>query len=177
MLTQHREQGANGQVRDAPHVQSRETHLHGGLCLSASQLSSPTLWISVSTELDDKAQHGHNVTDPSLQAGRAKGCMLPATFDPPPTPRGRPSCYVIAENEPAAQDEKGLLPPCISEPGKPPLGSASLWILLFIFLHLFIFEGQRAREQGRGREREPQNPKQVPGSELSAQSLTQGSNS
>ena len=38
--------------------------------------------------------------------------------------------------------------------------------------------GQRdraARDWGRGRERETQNLKQAPGSELSAQSLTQGS--
>ena len=32
-------------------------------------------------------------------------------------------------------------------------------------------------EQGRGRQRETQNPKQAPGSELSAQSLMWGSNS
>ena len=46
---------------------------------------------------------------------------------------------------------------------------------------MFIFEseGETEREQGRGREREreSQNPKQAPGSELSAQSPTQGSNS
>ena len=44
---------------------------------------------------------------------------------------------------------------------------------------LFIFETERDRaEQQRGqRERETQNLKQAPGSELSAQSLTWGSNS
>ena len=56
------------------------------------------------------------------------------------------------------------------------------------FLHLkqfftFIFEREREREGERGRgggaerERETQNPKQAPGSELSAQSPTWGSNS
>ena len=51
---------------------------------------------------------------------------------------------------------------------------------IYIFL-MFIFEREREREresdQGRGRERGTQNPKQAPGSELSAQSLTRGSNS
>ena len=43
---------------------------------------------------------------------------------------------------------------------------------------MFIyFEREREREGGEGqRERETQNPKQVPGSELSAQSLMRGSN-
>ena len=47
-----------------------------------------------------------------------------------------------------------------------------------ICLHLFIFERQRDRVRaGEGqRERETQNPKQDPGSELSAQSPTQGLN-
>ena len=42
-----------------------------------------------------------------------------------------------------------------------------------------IFEGGRETEceQGRSRERGKQNQRQAPGSELSAQSLTQGSNS
>ena len=38
-------------------------------------------------------------------------------------------------------------------------------------------EYEHEHEQGRGRERETQNLKQDPGSELSAQSLTWGSNS
>ena len=52
----------------------------------------------------------------------------------------------------------------------------------FIFLLFILREREREREteieQGRGREREreTQNPKQAPGSELSAQSLMQGSN-
>ena len=37
--------------------------------------------------------------------------------------------------------------------------------------------GEEQRERERERERERQNLKQAPGSELSAQSLTQGSNS
>ena len=47
---------------------------------------------------------------------------------------------------------------------------------------MFIFEREREREreteheQGKGRERETQNLKQAPGSELSAQSPTQGPN-
>ena len=38
---------------------------------------------------------------------------------------------------------------------------------------MFIFERERGRKWGRGRERETQNPKQAPGSELSAQSPMQ----
>ena len=43
---------------------------------------------------------------------------------------------------------------------------------------MLSFERQRGteHEQGRGRERETQNPKQVPGTELPAQSPTRGSN-
>ena len=45
---------------------------------------------------------------------------------------------------------------------------------------MFIFEGERETEcelgRGREREREAQNPKQVPGSKLSAQSPTRGLN-
>ena len=60
------------------------------------------------------------------------------------------------------------------------------WVLLFIFLisfnvHLFLKERETEHEGGGGREggqreRETQNPKQDPGSELSAQSPTQGLN-
>ena len=46
----------------------------------------------------------------------------------------------------------------------------------FFWCLLFIFEIETEYEQGRGRERK-QNPKQAPGSELSAQSLVWGSNS
>ena len=46
---------------------------------------------------------------------------------------------------------------------------------------MFIFETQRERQSmsrgGAERERETQNPKQAPGSKLSAQSPTRGSNS
>ena len=44
---------------------------------------------------------------------------------------------------------------------------------------MFIFEREREREQTEAeqREGETQNPKQAPGSELSAQSPTRGSNS
>ena len=53
--------------------------------------------------------------------------------------------------------------------------------MLDFILNVFIFEREIEREteheQGRGRQRETQNPKQAPGSELSAQSPTRGSNS
>ena len=39
-----------------------------------------------------------------------------------------------------------------------------------VYVYLFIFEREREHKQWRGRERETQNPKQAPGSELSAQS-------
>ena len=51
---------------------------------------------------------------------------------------------------------------------------------LHSFLLMFICFGDRERQSVSGegqRERETQNPKQAPGSELSAQSLTRGSNS
>ena len=41
---------------------------------------------------------------------------------------------------------------------------------------LFIFGRERESVSGRGIERKTQNPKQVPGSELPAQSWTRGSN-
>ena len=44
-------------------------------------------------------------------------------------------------------------------------------------VHLFLRQRETENEQGRVRERETQNLKQAPGSELSAQSLTWGSNS
>ena len=58
------------------------------------------------------------------------------------------------------------------------LGRLFIFPFLNIFL-MFIFEGETECAWGRGREREreTQNPKQVPGSELSARSPTQGSNS
>ena len=42
---------------------------------------------------------------------------------------------------------------------------------------MFIFERERVQAGEDQRERETQNPKEAPGSELSAQSLTWGSNS
>ena len=49
----------------------------------------------------------------------------------------------------------------------------------FFFFNVYLFLRQREteHERGRVRERETQNPKRAPGSELSAQSLTRGSNS
>ena len=51
-------------------------------------------------------------------------------------------------------------------------------IVLVLFHRLFIFERQRETEHEweRGRERETQNPKQAPGSELTAQSPVRDSN-
>ena len=50
-------------------------------------------------------------------------------------------------------------------------------IFILYFLHLFIFDRDRAQVGEGQREKETRNPKQAPGSELSAQSPTQGSNS
>ena len=51
-----------------------------------------------------------------------------------------------------------------------------LAVISFFFL-IFIFEREREREAGeQQREKETQDPKQVPGSELSVQSPTRGSN-
>ena len=44
------------------------------------------------------------------------------------------------------------------------------------FFNLFLREKETECEQGKGKERETQNPKQAPGSELSAQSLMRGLN-
>ena len=54
-----------------------------------------------------------------------------------------------------------------------------LFPLFFFFkcFYLFLRQRETEHEQGRGRERETQNLKQAPGSELSAQSPTRGSNS
>ena len=49
-----------------------------------------------------------------------------------------------------------------------------MFLFKIVFNVLFIFETETEHEQGRGRERETQNPKQAPGSELSAQSLMWG---
>ena len=51
------------------------------------------------------------------------------------------------------------------------------WILFFFNVYLFLRQGETQHEQGRVRETETQNLKQAPGSELSAQSPTRGSNS
>ena len=55
------------------------------------------------------------------------------------------------------------------------------FLLNFFDVYLFMREREREKEceweRGRERERRRQNPKQAPGSELSAQSLTWGSSS
>ena len=53
------------------------------------------------------------------------------------------------------------------------------FLFLFLFFNIYLFLRQRGTEHewGRGRERKTQNLKQAPGSELSAQSPTWGSNS
>ena len=48
---------------------------------------------------------------------------------------------------------------------------------IFFNVYLFLRQRETEHEWGRVRERETQNPKQAPGSELLAQSPTQGSNS
>ena len=50
-------------------------------------------------------------------------------------------------------------------------------LLIFNFFLMFIFKRQREHKWGRSGERGRQNPQQAPGSELSVQSLTWGSNS
>ena len=49
-------------------------------------------------------------------------------------------------------------------------------IFFYVFYYLFLTERDRARAGVGQRERETQNPKQAPGSELSAQSPTRGLN-
>ena len=54
------------------------------------------------------------------------------------------------------------------------------YILFYLFIfnvYLFLRQRETEHEWGRVRERKTQNPKQAPGSELSAQSPTRGSNS
>ena len=46
----------------------------------------------------------------------------------------------------------------------------------FKVVYLFLRQRETEHERGRVKERETQNPKQAPGSELSAQSPTRGSN-
>ena len=56
-----------------------------------------------------------------------------------------------------------------------------IWLLFFLFfffnVYLFLRQRETEHERGRVREGETQNLKQAPGSELSAQSPTRGSNS
>ena len=51
------------------------------------------------------------------------------------------------------------------------------FLFFFFYIYLFLRQRETEHEQGRVRERETQNPKQAPGSKLSAQSPTWGSNS
>ena len=55
--------------------------------------------------------------------------------------------------------------------------SCFFFYFLFFSVYLFLRETETECEQGRGREKGRQNPEQAPGSELSAQSPTRGSNS
>ena len=79
-----------------------------------------------------------------------------------------------------------IFPPQILEdlfsPRAFALASLPFWdafppALFFLICFLFIFETDRAQEGEGQRERETQNLKQAPGSQLSAQSPTQGLNS
>ena len=49
--------------------------------------------------------------------------------------------------------------------------------LYMLYVNVYSFLRDSTNREGAEREMETQNPKQAPGSELSAQSLTQGSNS
>ena len=51
---------------------------------------------------------------------------------------------------------------------------STFFFFLILFLHLFVFERQSTGGGGAEREGETQNPKQAPGSELSAQSPRRG---
>ena len=63
-------------------------------------------------------------------------------------------------------------------PPRPSCSKHSFILFYFVLtFYLFLRQGETEHEQGRVRERETQNLKQAPGSELSAQSPTQGSNS
>ena len=55
------------------------------------------------------------------------------------------------------------------------LGSLLFFNIKKNYVYLFLRERECEREEGQG-ERETQNPKQVPGSEPSAQNLMRGSN-
>ena len=77
-------------------------------------------------------------------------------------------------------------PKSVAQPTEPPrhpmctLNLTKMFLFLYSFLKcLFLRERERETEHewGRGRDRQRQNLKQAPDSELSAQSLTQGSNS
>ena len=60
-------------------------------------------------------------------------------------------------------------------------GVIRIFFFNFFNVYLFLTERERERErmggEGAERQRETQNPKQAPGSKLSAQSLTRGLNS
>ena len=62
-----------------------------------------------------------------------------------------------------------------------PFVAGEFTFLKYFFFNVDLFLREREREsepeRGRGRERETQNMRQAPGSELSAQSPTRGSNS
>ena len=59
----------------------------------------------------------------------------------------------------------------------PSRGDVCFFFLIFFNVYLFLRQRETEHEQERVRERETQNLKQAPGSELSAQSPTWGSNS
>ena len=74
---------------------------------------------------------------------------------------------------------KSWTPNWLSHPSAPNTDiSYNFFFLIFFFnVYLFLRQRETQHEQGRGRERGRQNVKQAPGSELSAQSPTRGSNS
>ena len=125
--------------------------------------------------------------------------MLPPWSCPPPQkqylpepPQASSWCFCPQGSRPAlrtpTRDGRLFLGDAIcgqSSPGPrlPPFPELALLIRnsfffnCFFNVYLFLRERESESEQGRGKERGRQNPKQAPGSELSAQSPTWGSNS
>ena len=84
---------------------------------------------------------------------------LPSPFHAFPAPPGEP----CSQPPPSFLHVQNLPPP-------------SGYYYYFFNVYLFLRQRETEHERGRVRERETQNPKQAPGSELSAQSPTRGSN-
>ena len=113
---------------------------------------------------------------------------LEGSIAPRPQRQAYPQCLVMSEKAkgsvcahyvfhgPAGEDSSSL-PPTITILDLCLSPAASFFLINFFNVYLFLRERDRARAGEGQRERETQNLKQVPGSELSAQSPTWGSNS